>query len=147
MWSNRPGPRTKSPMRASISSSMRRYPSRSRTRNRTRPSGLPCTATRLSNSPRVNNYHVSQNLDTDAVVARKFDLYRHIWQECHHPGPMPRVFLQRQVHVAETDAKAHEEVRQFLASPAGGAVRVGGGPIAQTAHRLGYAHPRHGTRQ
>jgi hypothetical protein len=42
-------------------------------------------------------------------VARKFDLYRQIWQECNHPGPMPRVFLQRQVHVAETDAKAHEE--------------------------------------
>jgi len=83
-----------------------------------------------------HNYHVSQNLDTDAVVARKFDLYRQIWQECNHPGPMPRVFLQRQVHVAETDAKAHEEARQFLASPAGGAVRVGGGPIAQT--RIGW---------
>jgi alkanesulfonate monooxygenase SsuD/methylene tetrahydromethanopterin reductase-like flavin-dependent oxidoreductase (luciferase family) len=83
-----------------------------------------------------NNYHVSQNLDTDAVVARKFDLYRQIWRECHHPGPMPRIFLQRQVHVAETDAKAHEEACQFLASPAGGAVRVGGGPIAQT--RIGW---------
>jgi alkanesulfonate monooxygenase SsuD/methylene tetrahydromethanopterin reductase-like flavin-dependent oxidoreductase (luciferase family) len=85
-----------------------------------------------------NNYHVSQNLDTDAVVARKFDLYRRIWQECNHPGPMPRIFLQRQVHVAETDEKAHEEARQFLAS---GAVRVGGGRIAQT--RIGWgAHLR-----
>jgi alkanesulfonate monooxygenase SsuD/methylene tetrahydromethanopterin reductase-like flavin-dependent oxidoreductase (luciferase family) len=70
-----------------------------------------------------NNYHVSQTLDTDAVVARKFDLYRQIWHECNHPDPMPRVFLQRQVHVAETDAKAHEEARQFLASPAGGGYR------------------------
>ena len=85
-----------------------------------------------------NNYHVSQNLDTDAVVARKFDLYRRIWKECQHPGPMPRIFLQRQVHVAETDEKAHAEARQFLAS---GAVRVGGGPIAQT--RIGWgSHPR-----
>src|SRR6266545_1093315 len=89
-----------------------------------------------------HNYHVSQNLDTDAVVARKFDLYRQIWQECNHPGPMPRVFLQRQVHVAETDAKAHEEAHQFLASPTGGAVRVGGGPIAQT--RIGWGTHQRG---
>src|SRR5256885_6566199 len=74
------------------------------------------------------NYHVSQNLDTDTVVARKFDLYRQIWQECNHPGPIPRVFLQRQVHVAETDEKAHEGARQILASPTGGAGRGGGGP-------------------
>jgi hypothetical protein len=73
-------------------------------------------------------------------VARKFD-YRQIGR-VHHPGPMPRVFLQRQVHVAETDAKAHEEVRQFLASPTGGAVRVGGGPIAQT--RIGWGTPARG---
>jgi alkanesulfonate monooxygenase SsuD/methylene tetrahydromethanopterin reductase-like flavin-dependent oxidoreductase (luciferase family) len=40
--------------------------------------------------------------------------------------------------VAETDDKAHQEARQFLAS---GAVRVGGGRIAQT--RIGWgAHPR-----
>lgn len=88
-----------------------------------------------------NNYHVSQNLDTDDVVARKFELYRQIWRQCEHPGPMPRIFLQRQVHVAETDEKAHEEARQFLASREGGAVPVGGGPIAQT--RIGWGtHPR-----
>jgi alkanesulfonate monooxygenase SsuD/methylene tetrahydromethanopterin reductase-like flavin-dependent oxidoreductase (luciferase family) len=83
-----------------------------------------------------NNYNVSQNLDTDEVVARKFDLYRRIWRECNHPGPMPRIFLQRQVHVAETDEKAHEEARRFIASREGGAVPVGGGPIAQT--RIGW---------
>ncbi len=38
-------------------------------------------------------------------------------RSANHPGPMPRVFLQRQVHVAETDEKAHEEARQYLASP------------------------------
>ncbi|MDB5406151.1 MAG: hypothetical protein JWL84_1063 [Rhodospirillales bacterium] len=87
------------------------------------------------------NYHVSQNLDTDAVVARKFDLYRKIWHECSHPGPMPRVFLQRQVHVAETDAKAHDEARQYLLARQGGAVPVGGGTIEQT--RIGWgAHAR-----
>lgn len=88
-----------------------------------------------------SNYHVAQNLDTDDIVAEKFDLYRRIWRECEHAGPMPRVFLQRQVHVAETDEKAHEEARQFIASRTGGAVPVGGGPIAQT--RVGWgSHPR-----
>jgi alkanesulfonate monooxygenase SsuD/methylene tetrahydromethanopterin reductase-like flavin-dependent oxidoreductase (luciferase family) len=82
------------------------------------------------------NYHVSQNLDTDAVVARKFDLYRKIWRDCGHPGPMPRVFLQRQVHVAETDEKAHEEARPYLVGREGGAVAVGGGPIERT--RIGW---------
>jgi len=88
-----------------------------------------------------NNYHVSQNLDTDDVVARKFQLYRDIWKQCEHGGALPRIFLQRQVHVAETDEKAHEEARQFIASRQGGAVPVGGGPIAQT--RIGWgSHPR-----
>jgi alkanesulfonate monooxygenase SsuD/methylene tetrahydromethanopterin reductase-like flavin-dependent oxidoreductase (luciferase family) len=87
------------------------------------------------------NYHVSQNLDTDAVVARKFGLYRKIWRECGHPGPMPRVFLQRQVHVAETDEKAHDEARQYLLARQGGAVPVGGGAIEQT--RVGWgSHSR-----
>ncbi len=79
------------------------------------------------------NYHVAQNLDTDDVVARKFDLYRRVWRECAHEQPMPRTFLQRSVHVAETDAIAHEEARQYLALGEG---RVGGGPIAQT--RIGW---------
>src|SRR5438105_577894 len=83
-----------------------------------------------------NNYHVAQNLDTDEVVARKFDLYRNVWRECGHAQPMPRVFLQRVVHVAETDARAHNEARQYLA---GGGVR--GGPIAET--RIGWgSNPR-----
>jgi len=83
-----------------------------------------------------NNFNVSQNLDTDEVIARKFDLYRKIWRECNHPGPMPRIFLQRQVHVAETDAKAHEEARAYLAAREGGAVPVGGGPLEKT--RIGW---------
>src|SRR5262249_34017067 len=80
-----------------------------------------------------NNYHVAQNLDTDEVVARKFDLFRRTWRECGHAGAMPRIFLQRSVHVAETDELAHQEARQFLAT---GATRVGGGPIANT--RIGW---------
>lgn len=83
-----------------------------------------------------NNLHVSQNLDTDEVVARKFDLYRKIWRQCGHSGPMPRVFLQRQVHVAETDAKAEEEAREYLVSREGSPVFFGGGPIEKT--RIGW---------
>jgi alkanesulfonate monooxygenase SsuD/methylene tetrahydromethanopterin reductase-like flavin-dependent oxidoreductase (luciferase family) len=91
-----------------------------------------------------NNLNVSQNLDTDEVVAQKFDLYRKFWRECKHEGPMPRIFLQRQVHVAETDEKAHAEAREYLASPEGGAVRVGGGPIAET--RIGWGTHARGMR-
>ena len=83
-----------------------------------------------------NNFHVAQNLDTDEVVARKFDLFRKVWKECGHAGVMPRVFLQRQVHVAETDEKAHVEARQYLATREGGAVPVGGGRLENT--RIGW---------
>jgi alkanesulfonate monooxygenase SsuD/methylene tetrahydromethanopterin reductase-like flavin-dependent oxidoreductase (luciferase family) len=89
-----------------------------------------------------NNFHVAQNLDTDAVVARKFELYRKIWRDCGHAGPMPRIFLMRQVHVAETDEQAHAQARQFLASREGSAVPVGGGPIGQT--RIGWGTHQRG---
>ena len=56
-----------------------------------------------------NNFNVSQNIDIDSTVAEKFDLYRKIWRECEHAGPMPRTFLTRAVHVAETDEKATAE--------------------------------------
>ena len=83
-----------------------------------------------------NNFNLAKNLDSDEICAQKFDLFRKHWREAKHPGPMPRIFLQRQVHVAETDAKAHEEARKFLASREGGAVPVGGGEIAKT--RIGW---------
>jgi alkanesulfonate monooxygenase SsuD/methylene tetrahydromethanopterin reductase-like flavin-dependent oxidoreductase (luciferase family) len=61
-----------------------------------------------------NNYHVSQNLDIDTVVAEKFDYFRKVWRECEHQGAMPRTFLMRAVHVAETDQIAREEAEQPL---------------------------------
>jgi alkanesulfonate monooxygenase SsuD/methylene tetrahydromethanopterin reductase-like flavin-dependent oxidoreductase (luciferase family) len=85
-----------------------------------------------------NNYHVAKNLDTDEVVAGKFELYRRVWNSSGHVGPMPRMFLMRTVHVAPTDEQAHDEARSYLAA---GAERVGGGPIAQT--RIGWgSHSR-----
>ena len=87
-----------------------------------------------------NNYHVAQNLDTDEVVARKFDLYRKVWKESNHPGPMPRVFLQRSIFVAPTDEEAHEEARKYIGVSGGG--RVGGGPIAET--RIGWGSNKRG---
>src|ERR671933_178221 len=65
-----------------------------------------------------NNYHIAKNLDTDEVVAGKFELYRRVWRECRHPGPMPRIFLMRVVHVAPTDEQAHAEAREYLAAGA-----------------------------
>jgi alkanesulfonate monooxygenase SsuD/methylene tetrahydromethanopterin reductase-like flavin-dependent oxidoreductase (luciferase family) len=83
-----------------------------------------------------NNLHVAQNLDTDDVVARKFDLYRKTWQECDHEGPMPRVFLQRIVHVAETDEKAYAQAKKYMMPQEGAGPSFGGGAIAQT--RIGW---------
>ena len=80
-----------------------------------------------------HNYHMAKNLDTDSVVEGKFELYRRIWRECQHAGPMPRMFLMRPVHVAPTDEQAHAQAREFLLT---GAERTGGGPIADT--RVGW---------
>ncbi len=81
-----------------------------------------------------NNYNVAQNLDTDEVVARKFDLYRQTWKESGFEGALPSVFLQRTVHVAKTDAEAHETARKYIG--AAKERRVGGGPLAST--RVGW---------
>ena len=88
-----------------------------------------------------NNYHVAQNLDTDEAIKRKFDIYRKVWRESNHPEPMPRVFLQRQVHVAETDEKAREQARRYILATEGSAVITSGGRIENT--RIGWgSHKR-----
>ena len=91
------------------------------------------------------NLNVAQNLDTDDVVARKFDLYRETWRRQNHDGPMPRVFLQRLVHVAETDEKAFEQASKYMLPQEGAGPNIGpsigAGPIAQT--RIGWgSNPR-----
>lgn len=63
------------------------------------------------------NFHVSQNIDIDPVIAEKFATWRQLWKECGHAGPMPRAFLTRHVHVAETDALAKAEAAEHLATP------------------------------
>jgi alkanesulfonate monooxygenase SsuD/methylene tetrahydromethanopterin reductase-like flavin-dependent oxidoreductase (luciferase family) len=86
-----------------------------------------------------NNYNVANNLETDELVEKKFDLFRRVWRESNHPGEMPRIFLMRNIHVAETDDKAHAEAREYLGGDA--IARVGSGPIAQT--RIGWgSHAR-----
>lgn len=79
-----------------------------------------------------HNFNVSLNLDVDEVIAEKLDLYRRVWRECDHPEPMPRAFLMRPVHVAETDEKARAEAEQPLLEHDSLARRG----IAQT--RIGY---------
>ncbi len=64
-----------------------------------------------------NNFNVSQNIDIDPVIAEKFATWRQLWKECGHAGPMPRTFLTRHVHVAETDAQAKAEAAEHLATP------------------------------
>src|SRR5512132_2297402 len=53
--------------------------------------------------------HVSQHIDVDGVMAERFALWRRPWQAQGHAGLMPRIFLVRAVHVAETDAIARAE--------------------------------------
>ena len=79
-----------------------------------------------------HNYHVSQNIDVDPVIAEKFEYFRKVWRECEHQGPMPRTFLMRAVHVAETDQKAREEAEEHLLVSR----RMGREAIAKT--RIGF---------
>ena len=86
-----------------------------------------------------NNFHVSQNIDTDQVIADKFDTWRGLWREARHPDPMPKTFLTRHVHVAETDEKAREQAEPHLATAAfPQAVPVGKGRDIIGATRIGY---------
>lgn len=50
------------------------------------------------------------------MIAEKFELFRQAWRGYRHPGPMPRTFLMRAVHVAESDQLAREEAEQALTS-------------------------------
>ena len=59
-------------------------------------------------------YHMAQNIDTDDSMTEKFADWRRLWTEEGHQGPMPRQFLMRVVHVAETDAKAHEQAEAYI---------------------------------
>jgi alkanesulfonate monooxygenase SsuD/methylene tetrahydromethanopterin reductase-like flavin-dependent oxidoreductase (luciferase family) len=79
-----------------------------------------------------HNFHVSQNLDVDEVIAEKFELYRSIWRNCGHAGPMPHTFLMRAVHVAETDDIARAEAE----GPILRSDRLGIEPLTRT--RLGF---------
>jgi alkanesulfonate monooxygenase SsuD/methylene tetrahydromethanopterin reductase-like flavin-dependent oxidoreductase (luciferase family) len=61
-----------------------------------------------------HNFHVAQNIDTDATMAEKFAYFRRVWKERGHHGPMPQMMVARHVHVAETDAQARAEAEPFL---------------------------------
>lgn len=88
-----------------------------------------------------NNFHVAQNIDVDDVIAQKFEHFRTVWRDCNHPGPMPRIFLQRHVHVAETDAKARDEAERYIVGSRD-LQPIGGGKIAQT--RIGWGSSARG---
>ena len=85
------------------------------------------------------NFHVSQNIDTDPVIADKFNTWRSIWRKEGHSTPMPKTFLTRHVHVAETDEKARAQAEPHLATAVHPeAVPAGKGRDIIGATRLGY---------
>lgn len=63
------------------------------------------------------NFNVSQNIDTDEVIAEKFANWRNLWKQAGHDGPMPKTFLARHVHVADTDEQARAEAEPHLVRP------------------------------
>ena len=79
-----------------------------------------------------HNYNVAQNLNVTDVVAEKLERWRQLWRQYEHPGPMPRAFLKREVHVAETDEIARAEAEQPLLT----ARKLGREAIART--RIGF---------
>ena len=85
------------------------------------------------------NFHVSQNIDIDQVIADKFATWRTLWQAEGHDTPMPRTFLTRHVHVAETDEKAREQAEPHLATAVHpGAIPAGKGRDYIGSTRIGY---------
>jgi len=78
------------------------------------PIWFACHSKRSFEYAAAQNFNVSQNLDMDTVIADKFALWRRLWKEAGHKGPMPRTFLTREVHVAETDEQAIEEAAPYI---------------------------------
>jgi alkanesulfonate monooxygenase SsuD/methylene tetrahydromethanopterin reductase-like flavin-dependent oxidoreductase (luciferase family) len=78
-----------------------------------------------------NNWNLAQNIDTDERVAGNIAYFHELRRQLGHDGPAPRIFIQRQVHVAETDQQAREEAERHLI--AARAVQRGeGGPLETT---------------
>jgi len=86
-----------------------------------------------------HNYHIAQNIDVDTVVAEKFATFRRLWRDYGHPGPMPRAFLARHVHVAATEAQARTEAEPNLLM----GFLQGGELVART--RIGFGPPERET--
>jgi alkanesulfonate monooxygenase SsuD/methylene tetrahydromethanopterin reductase-like flavin-dependent oxidoreductase (luciferase family) len=61
-----------------------------------------------------NNYDIATNIDTDIVVAEKFDYFRSKRREFGYVDPAPRTFLMRNIHVAETDELARQQAEPHL---------------------------------
>ncbi len=61
-----------------------------------------------------HNFNLAQNIETERVIAEKFDYFRTVWPKYGHAGPRPRTLLVRHVHVAETDAQARQEAEPFM---------------------------------
>ncbi|HTE84103.1 MAG TPA: LLM class flavin-dependent oxidoreductase [Dehalococcoidia bacterium] len=78
-----------------------------------------------------NNWNLAQNIDTDERVAGNIEYFHSLRKQCGLDGTPPGIFLQRQVHVAETDEKARGEAEQHLTA-ARTVQRGEGGPLDKT---------------
>ena len=62
----------------------------------------------------ANNYNSGFFLEPDQVAADKLSLWKQLWKDAEHKGPLPHCFLTRSVYVAETDEQAREEATPHL---------------------------------
>ena len=62
----------------------------------------------------AHNYNLGQFLMSTSDIAERVTLWRRLWGEAGHRGPLPHVFLTRAVYVAETDEQAREEIAPYI---------------------------------
>ena len=111
---------------------MRPCLSRDPTNCLTRPSWVGAHTAPSFDYAAKHNFHVAQNIDVDPVIAENFEYWRNQWKAQSHSGPMPKSFLTRAVHVAETDAKAREQAEPALLV----SLNAGSELIRRLTHRL-----------
>ena len=62
----------------------------------------------------AHNYNVGIGLEPDTVAAERLGLWRQLWKDAEHKGPMPHSLQTGQIYIAETDEQAREEVAPYL---------------------------------
>ena len=86
----------------------------------------------------AHNYNLGQFLMSTSDIAERVTLWRRLWGEAGHKGPLPHVFLTRAVYVAENDEQAREEIAPYIVQAyTYGDERIRQTRIGQSGHVVG----------